>query len=147
MTPADPGEIPANSRPKKLNNGAAVVSRAMGIAHNVMEGGAHCYVSAGNALHTLNAFDGTVHVSATPCAARSLAPLGDEWVYSSHRKEAAVTIWRRGHKSPHVKCRLAETIGPLICSPDGLYIFGGGASGSLYVWETWSGSVSDVSPC
>lgn len=97
-------------------------------------------VSCGNNMQFLNPTDGTVHASVTPCAARSLA-VRKEWVYASQRKEAAITIWRMGQKSPHVKCRLGEIMGALIVSPDGAYIFAGGASGSLYVWESWSGSV------
>ena len=64
-----------------------------------------------------------------------------DWVLSSQRKEAAIYIFRRGQKSPHIKCRLAEPIGPVLISPDGSYCFAGGTSGTLYAWEVWSGQL------
>jgi pre-rRNA-processing protein IPI3 len=101
----------------------------------------HVYAGAGSSLHLVNALDGTIESSASPCHGRGLACVSGDWVLAAQRKEAAIFVFRRGQKSPHVKCRLSEPVGPICASPDGSYCFAGGLSGTMYAWELWSGQL------
>ena len=99
------------------------------------------YVGSGTSLHLISPLDGAVFSVASPCPSRGLACIAEDWVLASQRKEAAIYVFRRGQKSPHLKCRLAEPIGPIIVSPDCTYCFAGGSSGKLYAWELSSGEL------
>mmetsp|Transcript_48865 Transcript_48865/g.110897 ORF Transcript_48865/g.110897 Transcript_48865/m.110897 type:complete len:366 (+) Transcript_48865:194-1291(+) len=99
------------------------------------------YVSTGSGLQLLNPLDGTIHHTASPCSGTAIACIGEDFVLSPQRKDASLFAWRRGHKSVHSKCRLAEPLGSLLVSSDGSFCFGGGQSGTLYVWEVWSGNL------
>ena len=101
----------------------------------------HVYAGAGSNLHLVSALDGTIESTASPCHVRGLACISGDWVLSSQRKEAAIFVFRRGQKSPHIKCRLSEPIGPITLSPDGSYCFAGGLTGTMYAWELWSGQL------
>lgn len=97
------------------------------------------HVATSSNLHIVNAVDGTVFHT-TSCIGRSVTRIGtSDCIISSMKREAAIYMWLSGQKAPYVKCRLAETMGPLLSSPDGTYIFAGGSSGTIYVWESWSG--------
>jgi len=99
------------------------------------------YVGSGSNLHLLNPLDGGIVSVASPCQSRGLACVADDWVIATQRKEAAMHVFHRGQKSPHLKCRLAEPMGPVMVSPDGAYCFAGGSSGKLYAWDLWSGQL------
>lgn len=105
--------------------------------------------SLGSETVCLNPFDGTNLGSFTPAqtAPRGLALVGGaagDWILGSQRKEAAIYVWRWGQKSPHAKCRLAEVVGPVVVDANEAYCYAGGASGTLYAWELWTGNLVRV---
>jgi len=73
------------------------------------------------------------------CSARGLSCIAEDWIITTQTKGTSICVWRCGQKSPLYKCRLPESIGPIVVSPDGAYCFGGSISGILYSWELSSG--------
>ena len=95
------------------------------------------YAASGSSVVLLNPLSGAVHSSVSPCPARALAVVEGDWVLATQRKEAAIYAVRRAQKSVHIKCRLPESLGPV--ATDGTFCYGGGVTGSLFVWELSSG--------
>lgn len=73
-------------------------------------------------------------------AAEGLGSAGD-YVVSSQATEQALVFHRWGKTQPLFKCRIPEPVGPVLASPDGLYVLAGGRSGKVYAWEVASGSL------
>lgn len=53
--------------------------------------------------------------------------------------KGAVHAWVWHKDQPHLRCFAVEPLAALAATPDGVYCAAGGASGTIYVWETSSG--------
>lgn len=42
------------------------------------------------------------------------------------------------------QCKAPEHVGPVCCTPDGLFVVAGGSSGKVFVWEAATGSLIKV---
>ncbi|KAJ0985016.1 hypothetical protein J5N97_003372 [Dioscorea zingiberensis] len=60
-----------------------------------------------------------------------------------HSSSTSAPIFFFSWDKPQVEVRSfpVELIGPLLSNSDGSYIFGGGSSGSIYLWEVFSGKL------
>lgn len=96
-------------------------------------------VASGSNLHRIDPLDGTLQGTWTPCQARGLACVSNDWVISTQKKEPAICAWKRGQKNAYFKCRLSEEMGPILVSADNSFCFAAGSSGTIYAWEVWSG--------
>lgn len=59
----------------------------------------------------------------------------DNVLFSGQCDKNAVNMYHLKKNSPIFQCSLSERIASLQCSPDGIYLIGGGESGSIYVWQ------------
>ncbi|XP_074578925.1 protein ROOT INITIATION DEFECTIVE 3-like [Curcuma longa] len=54
---------------------------------------------------------------------------------------APIFFWSWDKPQVEVRSFPAESIGPLISNAEGIYIIGGGSSGSIYLWEVFTGKL------
>ena len=66
---------------------------------------------------------------------------GCDFFLLSQADKPAVHSWTWGRSQPHFKCAMPEKIGPLATTNDGVYCFGGGSSGRIYVWDVATGAL------
>jgi pre-rRNA-processing protein IPI3 len=102
------------------------------------------------ALRVLDLATGTTYFTFGDTAATALAPVAGaraaeglgsagDYLMSSQMNEQALVFHRWGKTQPLFKCRTPETMGPVLTTPDGLYVLAGGRSGKAYAWEVASG--------
>ncbi|KAJ6826824.1 protein ROOT INITIATION DEFECTIVE 3 isoform X1 [Iris pallida] len=60
---------------------------------------------------------------------------------SSSNNNNQILFWSLDRPQVEVRSFPAEPIGPLVSDSDGAYVIGGGASGSIYLWEVASGKL------
>ena len=65
-------------------------------------------------------------------------------VYAAQTTKPYVNTWKYGKAAPLFRNAVSEKITCLCSSCDGVYLFGGGASGKLYVWYLSSGDLLRV---
>jgi pre-rRNA-processing protein IPI3 len=70
-----------------------------------------------------------------------MASVGEDWLLTSSRKDHVINVWRHGQKSPHMKCRLPEPIGPITVTSDGAFCFAGSMSGTMHLWNILTGQL------
>jgi len=68
----------------------------------------------------------------------------DNVLFSGQCDKNAVNMYHLRKSSPIFQCTLSERITSLQCSPDGIYLIGGGESGSIYVWQVASGNLLKI---
>jgi len=102
------------------------------------------------ALRVLDFATGTTYFTFADTAATALVPVAGaraaeglgsagDYLMSSQNNEQALVFHRWGKTQPLFKCRTPETMGPIVSTPDGLYVLAGGRSGKAYAWEVASG--------
>ncbi len=103
-------------------------------------------------LRVLDLATGTTYFTFGDTAAATVACIGGagaaeglgsagEYVVSTQANEQALVFHRWGKTQPLFKCRTPEPVGPVVATPDGLYVLAGGRSGKVYAWEVASGSL------
>jgi pre-rRNA-processing protein IPI3 len=104
------------------------------------------------ALRVLDLATGTTYFTFGDTAATALAPVAGaraaeglgsagDYLVSSQVNEQALVFHRWGKTQPLFKCRTPEPLGPVLTTPDGLYVLAGGRSGKAYAWEVASGLI------
>ncbi|KAJ4815815.1 hypothetical protein LUZ62_028381 [Rhynchospora pubera] len=92
---------------------------------------------------------GTKLLTYKTCASprHGLTAVGSRFIASSQVRasqsasSAPIYFWSWDKPQLGVKSFPAEPIGPLIANSEGTYLIGGGASGSIYLWEVASGKL------
>lgn len=103
-------------------------------------------------LRVIDVATGTTYSTFGDTAASGLAPVrgtqtseglgtGGDYVISSQLFEQALVFHRWGKAQPLLKCRVSESVGPVVTTPDGFFLLAGGRSGQIYAWEIASGSL------
>eukprot|EP01134_Creolimax_fragrantissima_P001376 CFRG1376T1 len=73
------------------------------------------------------------------CGRNGIAQLGSNLLIGSQQDKAAMRIWAWGKDQPIQRFSGPERMPVIACSPDGNFIVGGSATGTLYIWQAASG--------
>lgn len=87
-----------------------------------------------------NSQAGALCVLAGPRSFQGNGGAGD-YIYAAQDKRAAVNVWNWANSNAQLQCHVQEIMSCLCAHPSGQYLFAGGRSGKLYVWQSASGAL------